>query len=472
VFRQQNKIWWGGGKSLTRLDLNKYSQAQNPPAVCLRQLDINEAFIDYRNITDSLGNEIEFNGVQEFENYPLNLELPYDKNHLTFHFAAIDWSASHKIQYSYLLGGLNTKWTEPSNDAKADYRNIPYGTFMFKVRAIGESGEWSEAFEYDFTIHPPWWHTWWARAGYGFSTLLLIFGFVRWRTAKFKERQRELETEIEIATHDLVAKNQEISKQKERVEEAHKEITDSINYAERILRSFLATDELLSENLNDYFVFFQPKEAVSGDFYWAGKLNNGTFAMVNADSTGHGVPGAIMSVLNISSIEEAVKEGSTAPHEIFNKTRNFIIERLKKDGSPEGGKDGMDASVICFDFEKNQFTYTAAQNPIWVIRDGKLTEIKPEKMPIGKHDKDHIPFVGGEFDIQKGDQIYTLTDGFQDQFGGPKGKKFMVNKMREYVLSISHLSMEEQNQKIKEAFTNWKRDLEQVDDVCVIGVKI
>ena len=194
--------------------------------------------------------------------------------------------------------------------------------------------------------------------------------------------------------------------------------------------------------------------------------------MVNADSTGHGVPGAIMSILNISSIEESVKEGSTAPHEIFNKTRNFIIDRLKKDGSPEGGKDGMDASIICFDFEKNKFTYTAAQNPIWVIRDGELTEIKPEKMPIGKHDKDHIPFEGGEFKIQKGDQVYTLTDGFQDQFGGPKGKKFMVKKMREFVLSISNLPSKEQHDKIMDAFTNWKGEIEQVDDVCVIGVKI
>jgi serine phosphatase RsbU (regulator of sigma subunit) len=377
------------------------------------------------------------------------------------------------------MEGISTNWSNHSYEAKADYRNLPYGSYNFKVRAIGASGKWSEPFEYVFIIKPPWWHTWLARIGYGLTVLIIIFSFIRWRTAKLKERQKELETEIKIATLEILEQKEaaeraqkETEKQKEQVEEAHKEITDSINYAERIQRSFLATEEILNESLNEYFVFFQPKEAVSGDFYWAGKLNNGTFAMVKADSTGHGVPGAIMSILNISSIEEAVKEGSTAPHEIFNKTRNFIIDRLKKDGSPEGGKDGMDASIICFDFEKDKFTYTAAQNPIWVIRDGELTEIKPEKMPIGKHDKDHIPFEGGEFEIQKGDQVYTLTDGFQDQFGGPKGKKFMVKKMREYVLSISHLSMEEQHQKIKEAFNHWKGEIEQVDDVCVIGIKI
>ena len=117
-------------------------------------------------------------------------------------------------------------------------------------------------------------------------------------------------------------------------------------------------------------------------------------------------------------------------------------------------------------------TYVAAQNPIWVIRNGVLTEIKPEKMPVGKHDKDHIPFNGGEYDILKGDLIYTLTDGFQDQFGGPKGKKFMVKKMRKYVLSISKLSMAEQHQKIMETFSNWQGNVEQIDDVCVIGIRI
>ena len=262
------------------------------------------------------------------------------------------------------------------------------------------------------------------------------------------------------------------SKQKEIIEEAHKEITDSIDYAERIQRSFLATKEILDTNLKDYFVFFKPKNVVSGDFYWADLLSNGTFAVVNADSTGHGVPGAIMSILNISSIEGAVKEGATAPHEIFNKTRQSIIKRLKKDGSAEGGKDGMDASIVCFDFENKKLTYTAAQNPIWVIRDNEVIQIKAEKMPVGKHEFDHVPFEGGEFDLQKGDQIYTLTDGFQDQFGGPNGKKFMIKRMREYVLSISHLPMAEQHQKLNEAFSDWKGDLEQVDDVCVIGVKI
>jgi serine phosphatase RsbU (regulator of sigma subunit) len=266
--------------------------------------------------------------------------------------------------------------------------------------------------------------------------------------------------------------NDLINIQKDHIEEVHKEITDSINYAERIQRSFLATDDILNKNLNEYFVFFHPKDVVSGDFYWADELSNGQFALVNADSTGHGVPGAIMSILNISAIQEAVKEGATAPQDIFNRARRFIIDRLSKDGSKDGGKDGMDASIICFDFEKNIFHYTAAQNPIWIVRGGELIDIKPEKMPMGKHDHDHIPFIGGSFEMQKGDVIYTLTDGFQDQFGGIKGKKFKIKPFKNILIENAHLPLSKQKQILKEAFENWRGDQEQVDDVCVIGVRV
>ncbi|MDG2228385.1 MAG: tetratricopeptide repeat protein [Flavobacteriales bacterium] len=302
---------------------------------------------------------------------------------------------------------------------------------------------------------------------YAGLALALLFGAVIFNRFKIANKQKDI----------IEQQKQKVDETYDELEEAHREITDSINYAERIQRSFLATDELLNENLNEYFVYFNPKEAVSGDFYWAGKLSNGNFAMVNADSTGHGVPGAIMSILNVSSIEKAIEKNAVDPADIFNQTRKTIIERLKKDGSKDGGKDGMDASLTSFNSDKTKMTYVAAKNPIWIVRNNEnglaeLIEIKPEKMPLGKHDNDHIPFHGGEFDIQKGDQIYTLTDGFQDQFGGPKGKKFMIKKMREYVLSISNLTMAEQHKCITEVFSNWKGDVEQVDDVCVIGVKI
>ena len=209
-----------------------------------------------------------------------------------------------------------------------------------------------------------------------------------------------------------------------------------------------------------------------------------------------------MSLLNVTSLESAIKDNITDPSEILNHTRNTIIERLKKDGSLEGGKDGMDCSCIVLNIEKTILTYSAANNPIWVVRsvtssadEGsvsrsvpvessryeqsstrtdsyELIELAPDKMPVGKHDKDHISFTQNIFNLQKGDVIYTLTDGMPDQFGGPKGKKFMYKKLKELLISISQKQMHEQKQLLINNLNDWRGDLEQVDDVCIVGIKI
>jgi serine phosphatase RsbU (regulator of sigma subunit)/tetratricopeptide (TPR) repeat protein len=276
--------------------------------------------------------------------------------------------------------------------------------------------------------------------------------------------------------HIIELKEKETQVQKNIIEEKHKEITDSINYAERIQRSFLASKELLDENLKNYFVFFKPKDVVSGDFYWAGKLINGNFMLATADSTGHGVPGAIMSLINVTSLEKAIEHHNN-PAEILNHTRQIIIDRLKKDGSEEGGKDGMDCSLIAFDFEKLQLQVAAAQNPVWIVRKNEkgmteFIEVKPDKMPVGKHDKDQETFTLHSVNVKKGDTIYTLTDGFPDQFGGPDGKKFMSKKLKNLLLVNQHLSIPQQKELLETTFKNWIGDLEQVDDVCVIGIRI
>jgi serine phosphatase RsbU (regulator of sigma subunit)/Tfp pilus assembly protein PilF len=271
-----------------------------------------------------------------------------------------------------------------------------------------------------------------------------------------------------------------IRKQKILIEEKQKEIFDSITYAKRIQQALLASRQILDENLGDYFVFFKPKDIVSGDFYWASKLNNGSFAMVTADSTGHGVPGAIMSLLNITSLEKAV-ERSTQPSDILNNTRKTIIERLRNDGSAEGGKDGMDCSICVYDFKKNKLSVSAANSVVWIMRrveenkgsaDLEILEINVDKMPVGKHDKDTEPFSQTEVELRKGDVIYTVTDGFADQFGGEKGKKFMSKNLKELLVKNCHLQMTEQRSILENALNNWIGDLEQVDDVTVIGIRI
>ncbi len=288
--------------------------------------------------------------------------------------------------------------------------------------------------------------------------------------ALLKMREGLAESE-RILEQKVIERTEEVVRQRHIVEEKHKEITDSINYAERIQRSFLATKELLDENLKDHFVFFKPKDVVSGDFYFAEKLTNESFLLATADSTGHGVPGAIMSLLNITSLEKAI-ENQDQPSDILNTTRKIIIERLKKDGSVEGGKDGMDCSVICFDFKKKKIIVSAANNPVWIVRGSETIEIKPDKMPVGKHDKQDVSFTQQTIDIKKGDVIYTLTDGFSDQFGGSLGKKFMSKKLRELLSKNAHLPMEEQRTILENTFISWVGDLEQIDDVTLIGVRV
>lgn len=296
---------------------------------------------------------------------------------------------------------------------------------------------------------------------FGGMFLVIIFAGVMYNRFRVTRKQKVIIEEKERETHA----------QKEIIEEKHKEITDSINYAERIQRSFLATTEMLDEYLNDYFVFFRPKDVVSGDFYWAAKLNNGNFAFACADSTGHGVPGAIMSILNIFSLEKSI-ETQTEPHKILHETRKIIINRLKKDGSAEGGKDGMDCSLLVLNQEKNHLTFASANNSVFIIRNGEILEFKGDKMPVGKHDNADEIFTLHSVDLQKSDVIYSLTDGFPDQFGGNKGKKYMIKNLKNLLLEIAALPLKEQEEKLANEFDNWKGNEEQVDDVCIIGVRV
>jgi serine phosphatase RsbU (regulator of sigma subunit) len=200
---------------------------------------------------------------------------------------------------------------------------------------------------------------------------------------------------------------------------------------------------------------------------------DGRFALVTADSTGHGVPGAMMSMLNISCLNEAVSERKyTSPAAILGHARQRIISSLAEDGSEEGGKDGMDCSVTIFDFKNKKLTFAAANNPVWIVRGTELLELKPDRMPVGKHARDTVPFTEQTFDLEAGDVVYTLTDGFCDQFGGPKQKKFTYKRLKDILLKISGDQTKDQKNYLMRTFNDWRGTQEQVDDVLIIGVKI
>jgi serine phosphatase RsbU (regulator of sigma subunit) len=412
---------------------------------------------------------IVFSGITKYYPIPQNLELPYEHNNITIEFNAVQLSRSHLLNFQYMLDGYDKTWSPVLKKREATFGNINEGTYTFKLRAqyTGPDGnnDWSEVLTYTFTVLPPWYRTWWMYTSYILCLVSFVFTLVWANGKRLRAKAIELQVKVNEATH-------EIKEQKHLIEEKHKEITDSINYAERIQRTFLATQQHLDDNLDEYFVLFKPKDIVSGDFYWSATLNNGLFALATADSTGHGVPGAIMSLLNISSLELAVKDKLTQPSQILNYSRKEIIERLKRDGSPEGGKDGMDCSLCLYDFQNMKLLVAAAHSPVWIARGHEVIEIKADKMPVGKHDRQDIPFTQQTIELLKGDVIYTLTDGFPDQFGGEKGKKFMSKNLRELLSKNAHLPLKEQKTILEKTFADWMGNVEQVDDVTIVGVRI
>ncbi len=279
--------------------------------------------------------------------------------------------------------------------------------------------------------------------------------------------------------------------QRNEIEEQKKEIIDSITYAKRIQNAILPPLKVVKEYLQESFILYKPKDIVAGDFYWL-EHKEGKVLFAAADCTGHGVPGAMVSVICNNALNRSVREyGLTDPAEILNKTREIVIQEFEK--SDEEVKDGMDIAICSLEFkvkslefDKEQhetqtsnlkpktaalLQYAGANNPLWIIRNGELIETKANKQPIGKFDNPE-PYTTHTFELQKGDTIYIFSDGYVDQFGGEKGKKFKAQAFRELLLSIQDKEMEEQRLLIDEAFETWKGDIQQVDDVCVIGVKI
>lgn len=264
----------------------------------------------------------------------------------------------------------------------------------------------------------------------------------------------------------LFQQNEEISNQKEIIEVKQKEIVDSIHYAKRIQNALLASELAIKNQVKDFFIYFQPKDIVSGDFYWCAEQGN-RFYIAICDSTGHGVPGAFMSLLNITYLNEAINEKQlVSPAAILD----FVRARLVQNISQDGAQDGMDGILFCFEKSSQKLTFSAAYNSPICITNGVSTTHQTNKMPIGLSDKQQ-GFVEYEIVLEPDSIVYAYTDGYADQFGGEKGKKFKQGRLIELLEKISSKSMIQQENEIKNEFENWKGSNEQVDDVALIGLK-
>ncbi|NNF02421.1 MAG: SpoIIE family protein phosphatase [Bacteroidia bacterium] len=281
---------------------------------------------------------------------------------------------------------------------------------------------------------------------------------------QMQEREAVLEKLVEKRTKELMT-------QKEIVELKNKEILDSIHYAKKHQDAILPKTDIIRSCFNDSFVLYKQKDIVAGDFYWISSSEK-NHIVVAADCTGHGVAGALMSILGMTLLDQIVnQEGTTQPSLILDKLHNSIISSLNQ--RQNDSSDGMDIAICRFDLQKNEIEYAGANRPLWLIRNNEVIISKADKMPIGGLQLGtRGNYSNIKIDLQKGDSIYTFSDGYADQFGGDQNKKFMTRKLRELLLEIHTKPFSDQKRILDEKFEAWKGNNEQIDDVLVIGIKI
>jgi len=286
------------------------------------------------------------------------------------------------------------------------------------------------------------------------------------------ENERFLEQKVVERTEEVVRQKEEIQNKNQELEILYKQVTDSIHYAKRIQEAILPPPALFDELLPNSFVLYKPKDIVSGDFYWLDKKGDSVY-FAAVDCTGHGVPGAFMSIVGSNLLKDSVNNTDLyAPAEIMDKLNEGVASTLHVGITEKQTKDGMDMTLCALDYKKMKLQYSAAFNPLYVIRDGQLIQHKADKFPVGAFVGEKRKFTNNVIELKKGDMVYIFSDGYADQFGGPKGKKFKYKQLAELIFNNRTLSMPEQRNILDETFNSWKGNIEQVDDVCIIGIKL
>jgi serine phosphatase RsbU (regulator of sigma subunit) len=345
------------------------------------------------------------------------------------------------------------------------------------VKAMNIYEKESKLARFNFTILPPWYRTIPAYLLYAILLISLIYFTVIINSRRLRKKNAELEVIITLRTNEVVQKNDDLEKQNIKiiqqahlVEEKNREITDSIQYALRIQTATLPPDRFVKQYLTNSFVLYKPKDIVAGDFYWM-EIVDDLVLFAACDCTGHGVPGAMVSVVCHNALNRAVREfGLTQPSHILDKTTEIVIENFSK--SDEDIKDGMDISLCLFNTKTKVLQWAGANNPLWLMQNGELTETKADKQPIGMHEYSR-PFTNHQFSLQTGASIYIFSDGFADQFGSETGQKKLTRKrFKELLFTIQDKSMHEQGIYLEKFILDYRKEVDQIDDILVMGVKL
>ena len=484
-----NVVWVGTSTGVLRVDVENSTIETEVKAFksIIRQVKIgNDSLVFAGNFFTSTKakNDSTVYKIEEHQTDKDFIILDYNQNSIAFTVSSLFFIEEQRTQYSYFLEGLDEKWSDWTNLNVKEYNNLKEGEYIFKVKAKNYLGQESAEATYKFSVLPPWHRTTTAYILYVIFGVGIIFGSSRIYTHRLRQQNEQLENLVAERTDELSQKNAELSTQNEeivqqrdqldtknqQIEEQNKNIVSSINYAKRIQTALLPMEERIKQEIPNHFIFYKPRDIVSGDFYWIEKVEDKIIIAV-ADCTGHGVPGAFMSMLGSSGLTDAVfQQKLTSPDLILTHLHNYIYAALKQ--SQSDNKDGMDICIIVWDKTKNQIQYAGAMNPLYYIQNEEFYTIKADKIPVGGTVSKERIYTPHTINLTTETTIYLASDGYQDQFGGENERKFMTKRFRELLLEISHLPMQEQEKRISDVFERWKGNSKQIDDVLVMGMKL
>jgi ligand-binding sensor domain-containing protein/serine phosphatase RsbU (regulator of sigma subunit) len=398
------------------------------------------------------------------------IKLPYGKHKIQIDFVGINFSNPDQVTYQYKLENYVDEWSEASNLNFATFPRVEDGNYTFMLRACDGNGNCSsEPLTFKISVKIPIWKAWWFVVSLVALVLTVIF-------AVFKIRERNQKAIQEYLQRQLDERTREVVQQKEEIEVKNRDITDSLNYAQRIQASILPPIKKLHDAFTGSFVFYQPRDIVSGDFYWYEQVDENRFIIVCADSTGHGVPGAFMSMIGTTLIKDiCLRGGITRPSQVLTTLDEEVREALNQNVETSGSNDGMDIIVAEMDMRTFKITISSAMRPVIIYSGSEQIYVKGSRSSVGGQlDDDRVEkdFIDQEFQLKKGDIVYMFSDGYPDQFGGPLGRKFKMVRLKNLLRDIHDKPMDEQYNYIKSNFFLWKEDLEQVDDVLFMGIRI
>jgi serine phosphatase RsbU (regulator of sigma subunit) len=378
-------------------------------------------------------------------------------NNVYFDIVAPGYQKRNSVQYQYLVEGMMNDWCKWTTESTINLM-LPHGTYTMKVRAKDIWGNISEPRQVTFTIKTPFVQTTFCLILMVLAALVVIVIIIRFRERHLQREKHILEERVKERTAEIEAQKQEI--------------TSSIEYASRIQVAMLPMKDVVRDTFSDHFIFYKPRDIVSGDFYWIGEDSNHIFFTV-ADCTGHGVPGAFMSTLGISTLNEIITNKTNLhANTVLNLLRTKIKTSLHQTGEFGEAADGMDIAFCILHKNRKSLEYAGAYNPLFIFQGGEMKEFKADRMPIGIYVGEKESFTNFEITVSSGDIIYIFSDGMSDQFGGPEGSKYKKANLKKLLTFISHKPMDEQRQIIEEEFEKWRGKGEQIDDVTILGLRI